>query len=546
MSVLRLLLCVFLFIQCAIGYAQARMDIDGGKVDKSVSRYTKVVDGVRLVSAKVAFQSPLELSFSVENEVLEDDNIIKNTLLNGLNEYTVIFYLTAEGNNSKTINILSNGYSKYTIKDLFLNPKESFEYYVFDPNTEKKITRVIKRREESKYLSQGRKFLEAKEYDKALLEFDKVIAINVLSDSAYYGKGQVYLAQEMYEEAWQDYKMALNVNDDFSEAYDDLIKFNIYELGTKRTGSTKFTYSEYEKVRKQNNSPVNNKILFGSMSDQDYAIKCYKEALMEDDYNADAYCMLIYSYVKNIEYNLAAQTFFDYMVRTDIKSNLIASTMLSGVNTVMVTSDKPLRKKMVECYIDVYKEVVSKYPFNIHFIDKLAAFYSIQRVCSDMDDATRVASIKESITMYSKIIELAKQKEELTRISKCYKLIANCYNLLNEPEQEQKYKAIQNQIDTQIETEKNNKDKINYQNSIAKIQSGNMTEADEKECLNTAYEFLKNKKINEAFGIYKTLINTTESCSGQIVETINKRYAISYGLGSGAKKEVVVDFALST
>lgn len=399
-------LLFFLSIICCLSTsAQSTIDVDGGKIDKSVSRFTKKIDGQTIVSAKVVFSSKIPISLTIKERSALPEELTEEKLINGMNQYTVVFYLT-ESTISKTITIAAEGYENFSLPIIALNPKETYKYYVFDPQQEKRATRIIKKRQTSHYLKVANMALSNNEYKKAQEGFDKAIALDIMCDSAYYGKGRIFIEQKKYSDALMNYQMALNINPDFLEIYDDFRELSLYELATKSKLTTKRYYNDYKEI-----DPLltNNWILLGSMSNPYFAEDCYINALKEDSENLEAYYMLGHIRLTFIgEVTKGKESFKQLISLSDIYCKEIADVINSKYRN---TYDKKVAKQYFIAGVKLFEYATTKYPQNFDCNYNLAHFYN------------STGKIKESIEFYDRAVDIAEhQNETIDPIS-----LGDCY-----------------------------------------------------------------------------------------------------------------------
>lgn len=337
----------------SLSNAQTSINVDGGVFEKSVSRATKVIDGKRMSSSRIIIESKLRLDISIANKNLVVDDVEVTKLLNGLNQYIIVVYNT-QPETIVSVDISSLGYNTFTINKIMLNPKQTNQYYAYDPALDIKVVRIMKSKQESQYLKLANELFNNSKYDEAISEFDKVIEFNIMCDSAYYGKALSLIKQKKYKDAVKNYIIALNRNNDFTEIYDDLRRmypnnlkevyyradhtkeiYNrkelpLYELGFYGAGIINFAYTEYGKIDPKYSD---NLILLGAISDSNYAVTCHKKALTEDSDNIYAYYMLGYTYMTLLgDYENAYIAFKNLVDRTDEFSEMVGEIIYAKWN----------------------------------------------------------------------------------------------------------------------------------------------------------------------------------------------------------------------
>ena len=69
------------------------------------------------------------------------------------------------------------------------------------------------------YESEGSAYLEKRQYDKAIFNFNRAIEMNTADASAYYNRGRAYGEQGQYDQAISDYSKALEINRMYGDTY---------------------------------------------------------------------------------------------------------------------------------------------------------------------------------------------------------------------------------------------------------------------------------------------------------------------------------------
>ena len=89
----------------------------------------------------------------------------------------------------------------------------------------------IKNDYDKAYVNRGHAFIEILEFDLALQDLNFVIEkINPYNDEAYYFRGKVFVEKKKYEEAFNDFKTATNINPNNPNVYIDVGKLAL-DLG---------------------------------------------------------------------------------------------------------------------------------------------------------------------------------------------------------------------------------------------------------------------------------------------------------------------------
>lgn len=451
--------------------AQLPISIDGGKSAKSVSTYTKIVDGERVVSARMIFQSSLSLEFSTNGIKHPAEDTYHEVMMNGLNKYSIIFYLN-KGANINSIDVTSEGYDTYSISDIEFQPKESYDYYVFDPNVEKQITRIIKNREEVQYLKQGRDLFKANKIDEALVAFDRAISCNLLCDSAYYEKGKIYLSLKNYVESYNNYRMALNINREFVEACDDIIDNDIYILATEKAGSSKFHFFAYLDILSALSAEIDYGVFIGAMSNTPTLINHCKEALSKNPENLQAMYMLMYAYNSRSDYDNMIDMLKRYVAISskggDLVCNIVRSMFSSTSSTGLYNVDREFNippSYMME-YVNtikyIFKEAANKYPQDYRYNAFLADCYVYERRAwsyyarkGRMTSIDDTESFKISLGLYQKLLNIANLNNSAEQKLFCVEQLAFTYEILGDTIAANEYKLKIPELKAQDEVEKN-------------------------------------------------------------------------------------------
>lgn len=77
----------------------------------------------------------------------------------------------------------------------------------------------IKSKNAEFYESRGLAYLEKRQYDKAILDFNKALKMNPADAYAYHNRGRAYGEQGQYDLAISDYTEALEMNPRYGDAY---------------------------------------------------------------------------------------------------------------------------------------------------------------------------------------------------------------------------------------------------------------------------------------------------------------------------------------
>lgn len=415
-------------------FAQNKMALDGGKSEKSVSRLTKKIGDVRINSARVIIETKMQLDYSCKEGSIARENIFKGRAMNGLNIDTIVFYLT-EPLTKITLNVSSAEYSDFALEPLELKAKETYRYYIFDPDQERLSTRIIRQKQESRNLRNGEKLLSEKSYDAAKAEFQKAIALNVMCDSAYYGIGRVYIEQNSAKEAFDNFILALNINSEFDEIYNIIRELSLYESATTSMDRL-FSYDEYKII---DPNFRHNYILLGAITrDRNRSVICYQKAISEDPDCMEAYYMMGYSLLPLRRSEEAIAAFKTIIERSDLYSARI-SKQLSDLfrNKTNVVEQRSSLEKGIE----LFDWILAKHPENYDYN------YHKARLCHSrgIDYFSKIQAKEDMLRMaikhYDKALQrMDKQASNSTQIyQSCYFGLGVCYEELEDNKSAKKY-----------------------------------------------------------------------------------------------------------
>ncbi len=499
MKTIALLLLSITLLNAPI-FAQSTLKADGGKADRSVSRYTKEIDGKRVPSARVILESNLILDISNSDDSIIKDSVETLLLPNGMTQYTLVFYMT-NPQIAPSILVRSEGYDDYTIENIELSSKQTNKYYIFDPTKERSNVRVINQRLETQYIAQGTKFLLQKEYDSAIVEFNKAIAVNIMCDSAYYFKGQALIAQELYEQAYDSYFMAININEEFDQIYDDIRTYKLYERAKEPYGQVKYGFSNYRKFNPLLDD-VSNLVFLGSISENsDRALLCYQRALKIDPNNTSAYYMLLYQYAQKRRgefFELLQQ----YINTTDKYSDKICKMIKNTIPTHK--SDKRSIIFINKLY-DQYQYATRLYPNNYGFAEHLTLMAILYRESNSLTPEEITQSYNVSLQTSLQLIRIAQSDPTDERLPACYKRASFYYAKLGNEAMANKYTLL-------------------HEEASAKLSEQIALRTDEA-CLMEAREKVEQLEYEEAYKKYLESLEKSHNYIDEICDDL-RRYNI--------------------
>lgn len=352
--------------------AEPTIEYDGGVADRTVSRAVRNINGKRLSSSRIILESKLDLDISIKNNSFIIDDIEKVKLINDLNQYSIIIY-HEEPNITLSLDIAAYGYENYSIDEISLSLKQTNKYYIYDPILDKKIVRVMNKRQVSQILENANNLYNKGLYNEAILEYDKAIYKDIMCDSAYYGKGRAALKLNDYKCAMDNYQLALYVNHEFSEIYEDIRNHSLY---TKAKGSwnTKFYYKKYESI-----DPFmgNNWLLLGSIANETkFAEYCYKNAVKENPDDCNALFMLGYmqlTFMGDIEG--AKDNFIALIDQSDLYFSEIKDVIHEKYRYSSSSSQLKKATPYILVGVDIFEYALTRYRKNKECKEYLKVYY---------------------------------------------------------------------------------------------------------------------------------------------------------------------------
>jgi tetratricopeptide (TPR) repeat protein len=97
------------------------------------------------------------------------------------------------------------------------------------------------------YVTSGNAYLDKKEYDRAIQDYDRAIQLDPAYAAAYYNRGVAYLDKKEYDRAIQDYDRAIQLDPAFAVAYYN--RGNAY----KQQGKREQAITDFEKFLELSN-----------------------------------------------------------------------------------------------------------------------------------------------------------------------------------------------------------------------------------------------------------------------------------------------------
>ncbi|MFI3292100.1 MAG: hypothetical protein SNG27_01635 [Rikenellaceae bacterium] len=124
----RVLFPIILFCCCINTTSAQQLELDGGKVDKSVSTKTNADD---VASTRVIFYSNIKVNYKVNMGIAQED--IVSGVYNGMMVDTLYFFLN-EMDCKRIIDVSAEGFMPASIEIIWM-PKATYKYTVIDPSS---------------------------------------------------------------------------------------------------------------------------------------------------------------------------------------------------------------------------------------------------------------------------------------------------------------------------------------------------------------------------------------------------------------------------
>jgi tetratricopeptide (TPR) repeat protein len=137
------------------------------------------------------------------------------------------------------------------------------------------------------YIHRGDTYRDAKDYDKAISDYNEAIRLNPNDASAYYNRALAYYYKNDYDKAISDYSEAIRLNPNSAQAYGDRGAAYRHKNDYDKAISD---YNEAIRLNPNNASAYYNRALaYYYKNDYDKAISDYNEAIRLNPDSAQAY-----------------------------------------------------------------------------------------------------------------------------------------------------------------------------------------------------------------------------------------------------------------
>ncbi|MBU2043726.1 MAG: tetratricopeptide repeat protein [Candidatus Omnitrophica bacterium] len=136
------------------------------------------------------------------------------------------------------------------------------------------------------HYGQAEKYLETRQFDQAIVEFQEVLKIDPESFEAYTGIGFVYIEFAKYDQAIDSFNRAIEINPGYAEAYDNIGV--VYSL--QRQYQQAIPYFEKAIHANLDYVPAYNNLgsTYFFLNRYPEAVICYQQAFQIDPQNADS------------------------------------------------------------------------------------------------------------------------------------------------------------------------------------------------------------------------------------------------------------------
>ena len=240
-------------------------------------------------------------------------------------------------------------------------------------------------------------------FERAIISYEKVISMDSSRDEAYYGLGMVYVKMHQYDRALPLLEKAIGFNPDYEDAY--------YYIGNSYQEANKFdkaaeAYAKYLEFKPENIWEVYYKlgVCYSELGQFDKAIPAFEEAIKEKPQEVRIVYELAQSYEKSKQYDKAEETYKKI-------SQLTPEDPIRSYRAILMMYDKA---KMGDKAIEVAKEIANMEPNNYENFINLGYMYQ------------NAKKYNEAIEAFKKAIELNPGYEyAYSNIGYVYYLIEN-------------------------------------------------------------------------------------------------------------------------
>jgi len=220
-------------------------------------------------------------------------------------------------------------------------------------------------------------------FERAIMSYEKVLSMDSSRDKAYYGLGMVYVKMRQYERALPLLEKAIGLNPNYEDAY--------YYIGSAYQEASKFdkaaeAYAKYLEFKPENIWEVYYRlgVCYSELGQFDKAILNFEEAIKEKPQEVRIVYELAQSYEKSKQYDKAEETYKKI-------SQLTPEDPIRPYRAILMMYDKA---KMSDKAIAVAREITNMQPNNYENFYNLGFMYQ------------NAKKYKEAIEAFKKTIEL--------------------------------------------------------------------------------------------------------------------------------------------
>ena len=153
------------------------------------------------------------------------------------------------------------------------------------------------------YDNRGNAYLEKKDYDHAIADFNEAVRLNPKDTIGYDGRGLAYVAQNDYDRGIADFNRAMQIDPKFKWAYSN--RGRVYRLKGDYDRAVA-DYGQALQIDSNFTEAYNNRgYAYSLKADYDRAIADYNQAIQLDPKYATAYENRAYAYLAKADYGRA-------------------------------------------------------------------------------------------------------------------------------------------------------------------------------------------------------------------------------------------------
>jgi len=217
-------------------------------------------------------------------------------------------------------------------------------------------------------------------FERAIMSYEKVISIDSSRDKAYYGLGMVYVKMRQYERALPLLEKAIGLNPNYEDAY--------YYIGNSYQEANKFdkaaeAYAKYLEFKPENIWEVYYRmgVCYSELGQFEKATLAFEEAIKEKPQEVRIVYELAQSYEKSKQYDKAEETYKKI-------SQLTPEDSIRPYRAILMMYDKA---KMSDKAIEVAKEITNMEPNNYENFYNLGFMYQNAKKYNDAIEAFKKA-----------------------------------------------------------------------------------------------------------------------------------------------------------